>query len=41
MRRFELKFGLGLEELAADIEMRLRPCVEKLGDEIRARKRPV
>ena len=40
-RRFELKFGVGLEELAADIEMRLRPCVENLGDQVGVRKRLV
>lgn len=37
-RRFELKFGVGLEDLAANIETRLRPCVENLGDEIGVRK---
>ena len=40
-RRFELKLGVGLEDLAADIETRLRPCVENLGDETGVRKRLV
>ena len=40
-RRFELEFGVGLEDLAADIERRLRPCVDNLGDEIGVRKRLV
>ena len=41
-RRFELEFGVGLEEeLSADIQTRLRPCVENLGDEIGVRKRLV
>ena len=40
-RRFEVEFGVGLEELSADIETRLRPCVENLGDEIGVRKRLV
>ncbi len=38
VRRFELKFGVGLKDLAADIEMRLRAYVENLGNEVRARK---
>ena len=37
-RRLKLKFGVGLEDLAADIEMRLRAYVEDLGDEIGVRK---
>ena len=37
-RRFGLEFGVGLEDLAADIETRLRPCVENLGDEAGVRK---
>ena len=37
-RRVTLKFGVGLEDLVANIEMRLRPCVEKLGKEVGVRK---
>ena len=40
-RRFELKLGVGSEDLAADIETRLRPYVENLGDETGVRKRLV
>ena len=40
-RRVELELGIALEDLAADIETRLRPCVENLGDEIGVRKRLV
>ena len=38
---FRLEFGVGLEDLAADIERRLRPCADNLGDEIGVRKRLV
>ena len=41
VRRFELEFRVGLKDLAADIESRLRPCVENLGDEVGVRKRLV
>ena len=41
VRRFELKFGVGLNELAADIEKHLRPNVENLGEESGVRKRLV
>ena len=37
-RRLKLKFGVGPVDLAADIETRLRPCVENLGDETGVRK---
>ena len=37
-RRVELELGVALEDLAADIETRLRPCVENLGDEVGVRK---
>ena len=37
-RRVQLEFGVALEDLAADIETRLRPCVENLGDEVGVRK---
>ena len=37
-RRFELKFGAGLKDLTANIETRLRPGVENLGDETGVRK---
>ena len=40
-RRVELELGVALEDLAADIETRLRPCVENLGDEVGVRKRLV
>ncbi len=39
--RFRLKFGVELEDLAANIETRLRPCVENLGEEVGVRKRLV
>ena len=40
-RRFELEVGVGLEYVAADIETRLRPCVENLSDVVGVRKRLV
>ena len=40
-RRVELDFNIALENLAADIETRLRPCVENLGEEVGVRKRLV
>ena len=40
-RHVTLKFGVGLEDLAANIETRLRPCVENLGEEVGIRKRLV
>ena len=41
VRRLELKFGVGLADLAADLDTRLRPYVENLGDETGVRKRLV
>ena len=40
-RLVELEFGVALEDVAADIETRLHPCVENLGDEVGVRKRLV
>ena len=39
LRRFDMRFGIGRDELARDVESQLRPYCRNLGDEIGVRKR--